>query len=305
MTEHALEQVVIDFWERRFDVLVSTTIIETGIDIPNANTLIIDRAENFGLSQLHQIRGRVGRGRERAYAYFFYAPDKPLTETAHDRLATIAANNELGSGMQVALKDLEIRGAGNLLGGEQSGHIAGVGFDLYLRMIGEAVSEFKGEKIEAPAELKLELPVDAHIPNTYVDSDRLRLEAYHKLSAASGEKGSKKQLEAILAELEDRYGAAPQSVKNLIAVTELRQLANRLGLKEFNGLGSQVKLAPLDLDEAEQVRLSHLFPGLRYMQGSKLLMVPAPKDTDGEPLRDQAIIDWVWAFLARVFPPKA
>ncbi|MEN9748652.1 MAG: hypothetical protein RLZZ603_1344, partial [Actinomycetota bacterium] len=191
MGEHALEQVVVDFWERRFDVLVSTTIIETGIDIPNANTLIIDRAENFGLSQLHQIRGRVGRGRERAYAYFFYAPEKPLTETAHDRLATIAANNELGSGMQVALKDLEIRGAGNLLGGEQSGHIAGVGFDLYLRMIGEAVAEFKGEKIEAPAELKLELPVDAHIPNTYVDSDRLRLEAYHKLSAASGEKGTR------------------------------------------------------------------------------------------------------------------
>ncbi|MFM7030055.1 MAG: TRCF domain-containing protein, partial [Micrococcales bacterium] len=220
-------------------------------------------------------------------------------------LLALELRDRLADHSQVALKDLEIRGAGNLLGGEQSGHIAGVGFDLYLRMIGEAVSEFKGEKIEAPAELKLELPVDAHIPNTYVDSDRLRLEAYHKLSAASGEKGSKKQLEAILAELEDRYGAAPQSVKNLIAVTELRQLANRLGLKEFNGLGSQVKLAPLDLDEAEQVRLSHLFPGLRYMQGSKLLMVPAPKDTDGEPLRDQAIIDWVWAFLARVFPPKA
>ena len=315
MSEHALEQVVVDFWERRFDVLVSTTIIETGIDIPNANTLIIDRAENFGLSQLHQIRGRVGRGRERAYAYFFYAPDKTLTETAHDRLATIAANNELGSGMQVALKDLEIRGAGNLLGGEQSGHIAGVGFDLYLRMIGEAVAEFKGEKIEAPAELKLELPVDAHIPSTYVDSDRLRLEAYHKLSAASGEKGSKAQLEAILAELEDRYGAAPQSVKNLIAVTELRQLANRLGLKEFNALGTQVKLSPVTLDEAGQVRITHLFPGARYMHGSKLLMVPAPtgvptaaKPETGvmalsEPLRDQAMIDWVWAFLARVFPP--
>lgn len=315
MSEHALEQVVVDFWERRFDVLVSTTIIETGIDIPNANTLIIDRAENFGLSQLHQIRGRVGRGRDRAYAYFFYAPDRTLTETAHDRLATIAANNELGSGMQVALKDLEIRGAGNLLGGEQSGHIAGVGFDLYLRMIGEAVAEFKGQVIEAPAELKLELPVDAHIPNTYVDSDRLRLEAYHKLSAASGQKGTKAQLDAILAELEDRYGTAPDSVKNLMKVTELRQVANRLGLKEFNGLGSQVKLSPVELTEADQVRLSHLFPGTRYMQTSKLLIVPAPTAapsgpdaTTGvtglsEPLRDQAMIDWVWAFLARVFPP--
>ena len=185
MGENALEQVVVDFWEKKFDVLVSTTIIETGIDIPNANTLIVDRAENFGLSQLHQIRGRVGRSRERAYAYFFYDPSKPLSETAHDRLATIATNNELGSGMQVALKDLEIRGAGNLLGGEQSGHIAGVGFDLYLRMIGEAVSDFKGIKIETPAELKLELPIDAHIPATYVDSERLRLEAYHKLSSSS------------------------------------------------------------------------------------------------------------------------
>jgi transcription-repair coupling factor (superfamily II helicase) len=303
MSESALEQVVVDFWEKKFDVLVSTTIIETGIDIPNANTLIIDRAENFGLSQLHQIRGRVGRSRERAYAYFFYAPDKPLTETAHDRLATIAQNNELGGGMQIAMKDLEIRGAGNLLGGEQSGHIAGVGFDLYLRMIGEAVADFKGEKIEAPAELKLELPVDAHIPSTYVDSERLRLEAYHKLSAASGEKGSRKQLDAIVAELEDRYGAAPEAVRNLIEVTELRQQANRLGLKDFNVLGLQVKLQPVDLSEAQQVQLTHLFPGTRYLQSAQTLMVPAPRDANFEPLRDKPIIDWAWAFLARVFPP--
>ena len=301
MSEVALEQVVVDFWERKFDVLVSTTIIETGIDIPNANTLIIDRAENFGLSQLHQIRGRVGRSRERAYAYFFYAPDKPLTETAHDRLATIAQNNELGGGMQIAMKDLEIRGAGNLLGGEQSGHIAGVGFDLYLRMIGEAVADFKGEKIEAPAELKLELPVDAHIPSTYVDSERLRLEAYHKLSAASGELGTRAQLDGILAELEDRYGKAPDPVKNLIAVTELRQQANRLGLKDFNILGLQVKLQPVTLDEAAQVKLTRLFPGAKYLQSAKTLMVPAPRDQNFEPMRDKEIIDWAWAFLSRVF----
>jgi transcription-repair coupling factor (superfamily II helicase) len=302
MSEGALEQVVVDFWEKKFDVLVSTTIIETGIDIPNANTLIVDRAENFGLSQLHQIRGRVGRSRERAYAYFFYDPSKPLSETAHDRLATIATNNELGGGMQIALKDLEIRGAGNLLGGEQSGHIAGVGFDLYLRMIGEAVDDFKGIKHESPAELKLELPVDAHIPATYVDSERLRLEAYHKLSAASGENATKAQLDAILAELEDRYGKAPESVLNLIKVTELRQQANRLGLKDFNVLGLQAKLQPVELTEADQVRLTHLFAGTKYLQSAKTLMVPAPRDENFEPLRDQAIIDWAWAFLARVFP---
>ncbi len=301
MNEHQLEQVVIDFWQKKFDVLVSTTIIETGIDIPNANTLIVDRAENFGLSQLHQIRGRVGRSRERAYAYFFYDPSKTLTETAHDRLATIATNNELGSGMQVALKDLEIRGAGNLLGGEQSGHIAGVGFDLYLRMIGEAVAEFKGQKIEAPAELKLELPVDAHIPVTYVDSERLRLEAYHKLSASSGESGTREQLQAILAELVDRYGQAPQPVLNLIEITALRQQANRLGIKELTMLGTQVKVTPVELTPERQVALSHQISGLRYMAGSKTVTLPLPWSPTGEQVRDQAAIDFAWGTLARLF----
>jgi transcription-repair coupling factor (superfamily II helicase) len=301
MNEGQLEQVVIDFWERRYDVLVSTTIIEAGIDIPNANTLIVDRSENFGLSQLHQIRGRVGRSRERAYAYFLYSPDKPLSPFALDRLSTIAANNELGSGMQVALKDLEIRGAGNLLGGEQSGHIAGVGFDLYLRMIGEAVDEFKGIKHESPAELKLEIPIDAHIPIAYVDSERLRLEAYHKLSAASGELGTRVQLDAIFQELEDRYGKAPQSVKNLIDVTELRQQCNRLNLKDVMMIGNQFKLTPVELTEVKQIQLSHVYPGLRYLASAKQLSVPAPRDSEGEILQDRALIDWAWVFLALVF----
>lgn len=301
MNEAQLEQVVIDFWERRYDVLVSTTIIEAGIDIPNANTLIVDRAENFGLAQLHQIRGRVGRSRERAYSYFFYGVEKPLSPFALDRLSTIAANNELGSGMQVALKDLEIRGAGNLLGGEQSGHIAGVGFDLYLRMIGEAVDEFKGIKQESPAELKLEIPIDAHIPVEYVDSERLRLEAYHKLSAASGEKGTRNQLDLIFQELEDRYGKAPQPVINLIDVTELRQLCNRLNLKDVSLIGNQFKLTPIDLDEAKQVRLSQKYPGLRYLKTARQLTVQTPFDKNGEPLTNRALIDWAWAFLSEVF----
>jgi transcription-repair coupling factor (superfamily II helicase) len=301
MPEAQLEQVVVDFWERKFDVLVSTTIIETGIDIPNANTLIVDRAEAYGLSQLHQIRGRVGRSRERGYAYFFYDPSKTLSETAHDRLATIATNNELGSGMQVAMKDLEIRGAGNLLGGEQSGHIAGVGFDLYLRMIGEAVAEFKGEDISSPAELKLELPVDAHIPAAYVDSERLRLEAYHKISAESGIKSDRGRLDLILAELEDRYGKAPEPVKNLIEVTHLRQQANRLGLKDVNLLGLQAKFAPVTLTDADVVALSHKIPGSRYLQTSKLLTLPAPTSSVGEPLRDAEVIDWLWKTFSLIF----
>ena len=304
MSEGALEQVVVDFWEKKFDVLVSTTIIETGIDIPNANTLIVDNAERFGLSQLHQIRGRVGRSRERAYAYFFYDVSKPLTEVAHDRLATIATNNELGSGMQVALKDLEIRGAGNLLGGEQSGHIAGVGFDLYLRMIGEAVSDFKGEKRESPAELKLELPIDAHIPSTYVDSERLRLEAYHKLSAASNASNTRADLDVILEELEDRYGTAPQSVVNLVDVTELRQQANRLGVKDVLMLGPQARITPVELAEGEQVRLSHQYPGLKYLQSAKLLTIPMPTDSSGEILKDREMIQWAWILLAQVFSKK-
>lgn len=152
LSEAQLERIIVDFWERKFDVLVSTTIVETGLDIPNANTLIVDRADKYGLSQLHQLRGRVGRGRERAYAYLLYDEMKPLSETAHDRLQTLAANSDLGGGMQIALKDLEIRGAGNLLGGEQSGHIQGVGFDLYLRMIGEAVDTFRGDVAEGQTE---------------------------------------------------------------------------------------------------------------------------------------------------------
>ena len=300
MPEQQLEQVVVDFWEKKFDVLVSTTIIETGIDIPNANTLIVDRAENFGLSQLHQIRGRVGRSSERAYAYFFYDPVKPLGETAFDRLSTIATHNELGSGMQVAMKDLEIRGAGNLLGGEQSGHIAGVGFDLYMRMISEAVSEFRGVKIATPSELKLELPIDARIPTEYVDSDRLRLEAYHKLASASGSSGTAEQLAEIKAEIEDRFGPAPLPVLNLLEVAALRQLANRQGLLEVNLLGALARIQPVDLTETELVQFSHQYPSVKYLKSSKLMTIAIPKSEDSEAIRDQEVINWVRELLGKL-----
>lgn len=183
MPEEQLERTVEGFWNREYDILVCTTIVETGLDISNANTLIVERADTFGLSQLHQLRGRVGRSRERGYAYFMYPPEVPLTETAYDRLATIAQNNELGAGMAVAMKDLEIRGAGNVLGAEQSGHVAGVGFDLYVRLVGEAVEAYRaaadGKTIAAPEEpkdVRIDLPVDAHLPPDYIGSDRLRLE---------------------------------------------------------------------------------------------------------------------------------
>ena len=189
MPEELLERTVEGFWNREYDILVCTTIVETGLDISNANTLIVERADTFGLSQLHQLRGRVGRSRERGYAYFLYPPEVPLTETAYDRLATIAQNNELGAGMAVAMKDLEIRGAGNVLGAEQSGHVAGVGFDLYVRLVGEAVEAYRaaadGKTVaaaEEPKDVRIDLPVDAHLPPDYIASDRLRLEGYRRLA---------------------------------------------------------------------------------------------------------------------------
>ena len=304
LPEHVLEQVMVDFWERKFDVLVSTTIIETGLDIANANTLIIDRADKYGLSQLHQLRGRVGRGRERAYAYFLYDELKPLTETAHDRLSTIAANNDLGSGIQIALKDLEIRGAGNLLGGEQSGHIAGVGFDLYLRMIGEAVSAFRGDVAEGQTELRLELPVDAHIPEEYVESERLRLEAYQKLSTASAPTSTPTQIDDVLDELADRYGEPPEAVLNLIAVSRLRRAAVKAGLSEVVAMGSNLRVAPAELPDSLQIRLQRMYPGARYFAQAKAVSVPMPR-INAEPLSDADLIGWAATLLAALFPAPA
>jgi transcription-repair coupling factor (superfamily II helicase) len=291
MGEHQLEQVVLDFWERRFDVLVCTTIVETGLDISNANTLIVERADQMGLSQLHQLRGRVGRGRERAYAYFLYPPEKPLTETAVDRLQTIAANTDLGSGMAVAMKDLEIRGAGNLLGGEQSGHINGVGFDLYVRLVGEAVAEFKGEGDKAPAEVRIELPVDAHLPHDYVPGERLRLEAYTKLAQVKDEE----ELAAIEAELVDRYGPPPPPVQTLLEVARLRTVARAAGITDIAVQGATVRFHPVGpLRESQQLRLLRLYPGTIVKPATRTVLVPHPKTArvGGRPLRDGAILDW-------------
>ncbi|PKI92188.1 transcription-repair coupling factor [Actinomycetales bacterium SN12] len=294
MGEHQLEQVVDDFWERKYDVLVSTTIIETGLDISNANTIIIDRADKYGLSQLHQLRGRVGRGRERAYAYFLYDDMKPLSETAADRLQTIAVNNELGSGMQVALKDLELRGAGNLLGGEQAGHIAGVGFDLYLRMIGEAVATFRGEDTNSEVELRLELPVDARIPEYYIDSERLRLEAYQKLSSAATVSAADDAIDLVVEELVDRYGAFPDEVTTLVTVARLRRRAARAGLSDVVAMGSNLRIAPARFEDSMKVRLQRLYPKAKLVGGGEALVVPMPTDAD--------LIEWVGNLFTAMFP---
>jgi transcription-repair coupling factor (superfamily II helicase) len=301
MGEHALEQVVDDFWERRADVLVCTTIVETGLDISNANTIIIDRADKYGLSQLHQLRGRVGRARERAYAYFLYDDQKPLSETAADRLETIAVNNDLGSGMQVALKDLELRGAGNLLGAEQAGHIAGVGFDLYLRMIGEAVSAFRGEENEGPTELRLELPVQARIPESYIDSERLRLEAYQKLSAAASVTAKADSIDLVIDELRDRYGEPPAEVEGLVAVARLRRRAAQAGLADVVAMGPNLRVAPANLPDSMRVRLQRLHPKAKLLSGGEALVVPLPT-AGGQAMTDAELIAWARQLIDQLWP---
>jgi transcription-repair coupling factor (superfamily II helicase) len=273
MNEHVLEKIMVDFWNRESDVLVCTTIVESGLDIPNANTLIVDRADMYGLSQLHQLRGRVGRSRERGYAYFLFPPEKPLTETAHERLATVAQHTEMGAGMFVAMKDLEIRGAGNLLGGEQSGHIAGVGFDLYVRMIGEAVHEMRGDGAAERPEVRVELPVDAHIPHDYVPGERLRLEAYTSIAAID----SDADLKAVLEELTDRFGAPPTAVLNLLEVARLRFRARAAGLTDIAQQGNHIRFAPVELPESRQLRAQRLYPRTLLKPTVRTMLVPVPK----------------------------
>jgi transcription-repair coupling factor (superfamily II helicase) len=285
LPEEQLERTVEGFWNREYDILVCTTIVETGLDISNANTLIVERADTFGLSQLHQLRGRVGRSRERGYAYFLYPPEVPLTETAYDRLATIAQNNELGAGMAVAMKDLEIRGAGNVLGAEQSGHVAGVGFDLYVRLVGEAVEAYRAAadgktvtSVEEPKDVRIDLPVDAHLPPDYIPSDRLRLEGYRRLAAAADDAA----VDAVIEELNDRYGPLPAAAERLVAVARLRLLCRHYGITEISAISeSTLRLSPLQLADSQQLRLKRMYPGAHYRATTAAVQVPIPRVGSG------------------------
>jgi transcription-repair coupling factor (superfamily II helicase) len=296
------------FIDREFDVLVSTTIVESGLDIPNANTLIVDRADAYGLPDLHQLRGRVGRGRERGYAYFLYPPEKPLTETAHERLATLQQHTGIGAGLHIAMKDLEIRGAGNLLGGEQSGHVAAVGFDLYVKMIGEAVRELRGDGPAERPEVRVELPVDAHIPHDYVTGERLRLEAYTAIASID----SAADIDAVRDELNDRFGPVPAQVESLLSVARLRYEARQAGLTDVMLQGNYVRFAPVDLPDSRTVRVQRLYPGTILKPAVSTMLVPVPKAVPGTragsgstragtgptislgapPLRDRDLLAW-------------
>jgi transcription-repair coupling factor (superfamily II helicase) len=278
MDEGSLETVVLDFWERKYDVLVCTTIIESGIDMPSVNTLIVDRADLLGLGQLHQIRGRVGRGGQRAYAYLFHPADRVLSETAYERLRTIGEHTELGSGFKIAMRDLEIRGAGNLLGSDQSGHIAAVGYDLYVQLVAEAVAEARGEARPVPPTVGLDVPGDAHLPKDYVTAEDARLEAYRRLAAVTADA----DVEDIGTEWLDRYGPLPDPAIGLLALARLRTAALARGIREVSmtsvrpGSTAQpvAKLAPVRLAASAQVRLRRVFPGATYKEALGQLVVP-------------------------------
>jgi transcription-repair coupling factor (superfamily II helicase) len=285
MDEGSLEQVVMEFWEGKHDVLVCTTIIESGIDMPTVNTLVVDRADLLGLGQLHQLRGRVGRAGQRAYAYLFHPAGRVLTEQAYERLRTIGDHTELGSGFKIALRDLQIRGAGNLLGRDQSGHIAAVGYDLYVQMVSEAVAELKGEARPAVVDLSIDLPDAAHLPPTYVAAEDVRLEAYRRLTGVR----TVAEVDDVRTEWEDRFGPLPAPAVALLDVALLRVECIRLGITDLAvsaprggpGLGggrATVKMSPVTLPASAQVRLRRLAPGASWHEDLPRLLVPLAAD---------------------------
>jgi len=290
MSEGQLEQVMFEFWNREHDVLVATTIIESGLDLPQVNTLIVENAERLGLAQLYQLRGRVGRSSQRAYAYLFHPVTERLSEDAYRRLEAIGEFADLGSGFELAMRDLEIRGAGSILSETQAGHIAAVGFDLYIELMADAVSELKGETREKEelAEVRIDVPVDAHLPDDYLPDADSRLEAYRLLAAAT----SAGQVEDVAAEWRDRFGELPAPAKALLDVARLRVEALRIGLTEIVRVRNEVRLAPVSLRAAEEVRLERLARGAVVRGDVVFIRVPR-----GDLVT--ALLD----FLRKMWPP--
>jgi transcription-repair coupling factor (superfamily II helicase) len=263
MPERELERVMVDFGEDQVDVLVCTTIIESGLDIPNTNTIIVSRANHFGLAQLYQLRGRVGRGAWRAYAFFLYDRNARVTETARRRLQAIMEASELGAGFGVAMRDLEIRGAGEILGARQSGHLAAVGFDLYSRLLAQAVRELKGE---SPSELtgqarsyllplegsvQITLPLDASLPAAYIADDPLRLRLYRRLAGMT----TIDEVDEIRAELEDRFGPLPPQAQNLLYQLRLKLLALDAQVEAIIAENREIAVRSAALEEADRAAL--------------------------------------------------
>ncbi|MBX7161708.1 MAG: transcription-repair coupling factor, partial [Acidimicrobiia bacterium] len=303
MDEGTLERIMLAFWDGEFDVLVSTTIIESGLDIPRANTLIVDRADLLGLAQLYQIRGRVGRAQQRAYAYLFYPPDRVLTEEAHERLKVIAEHTELGSGFAIAMRDLELRGAGNLLGEAQSGHIAAVGFDLYCQLVNEAVAALRGEAVAEHESVRIDLPLEASVPESYVDKEALRLEAYRRLADAR----TTDEVDDVREEWQDRYGPLPEQVENLIVLATVKVAALGAGVREIVFARGQLRLSPMVPKGSRRMRLQRLHPKAVVKEDQEILVVPyedprragrgagARVDADG-----RAVAEWTRTLLEEI-----
>jgi transcription-repair coupling factor (superfamily II helicase) len=275
MAEGKLERTMLDFLRGDADVLVCTSIVESGLDIPTANTLIVERADAFGLAQLYQIRGRVGRSRERAYAYLLYPSHAALSEEASKRLATLSDYTELGSGFKIAMRDLEIRGAGNLLGEEQSGHVAAVGFELYVSMLDEAVRLLAGDSAEEGAEpVRMDLPVDAYVPGDYVPYEAAKIEVHRRVAGAR----EVAQLIVLREELEDRFGPVPEPLDNLIRLQDARIKLGRAGARSVDFRGGRMSVAPIELDSRAAKALRERVPEAVYESGRSTVRVRLPDE---------------------------
>jgi transcription-repair coupling factor (superfamily II helicase) len=293
MDEDVLERQMMRFWDRDADVLVCSVIIESGLDVPNANTLVVDAAHLLGLSQMYQLRGRVGRSTERAFAYFFFPPSRELTEEAHERLTTISRHQALGSGFQIALRDLEIRGAGNVLGAEQHGHIAAVGFDTYARLLQESVAEMRGTPLPEEKEIRIDLPVKAFVPPGWVAQEALRLDLYRRIGGA----GDHARLAEVRTETIDRYGRLPDEVETLFAVASLRLTCERLGVEEVATYRQQVRITPLALPSSLEVDLGQRVPGATFHATTRTL------NLEPERIAGADLPAWVEERLVRAADP--
>jgi transcription-repair coupling factor (superfamily II helicase) len=268
MTEKQLERVMLGFLRADFDVLVATTIIESGLDIPSANTLIVERADMLGLAQLYQIRGRVGRSTRSAHAYLFYPSARELSEEARARLTTLSDFTDLGSGSRIAMRDLELRGAGNLLGAEQSGHVAAVGFELYVEMLAEAVAEMSGEPLPGEERSTLiDVRIDAYVPADYVASEAIKIDLHRRIALARDDE----RLDAIHGELEDRFGEVPEPMENLITLARLKLLMGRVGVDRLSIMNGRVSIAPLQLSSNQMAYLTPELPMVVYSANSREL----------------------------------
>jgi transcription-repair coupling factor (superfamily II helicase) len=275
MAEKQLESVMLDFLRGNTDVLVCTTIVEAGLDISSANTLIVERADALGLAQLYQIRGRVGRSRERAYAYLFYPSSAALTEDAAARLSTLSDYTELGSGFKIAMRDLEIRGAGNLLGDEQSGHVAAIGFELYVSMLDEAVAALAGTSAdEAPEPVRIDVPVDAYVPGDYVPYEAAKIEIHRRVSGAR----EIADLIVLREELEDRFGPVPEPLENLIKLQDARIKLGRAGATAVGFSQGRLRVSPIELDSRGAKALRTELPETIYESGRSTVAVRVPDE---------------------------